>query len=174
MLRSFGKSVPRAHKSAFVHDSAEVIGKVELAAKSSVWPLCSLRGDIDRIVVGEGTNIQDLTVIHTREGFPTVLGKAVTVGHNVILHGCRIGDGTLVGMGAIVMEAVVGKDCLIAAGALLLAGFRAPDRSVIMGSPAKVVRRITPKELAHVRRGQKQYVKKAVLHRTQSRPLFSA
>src|SRR5258707_467045 len=126
MIRSFEGDRPRLHPTAFVHDSAEVIGRVVLAEGTSVWPGCVLRGDIDRIVVGAGTNIQDLTVIHTRDGFPTLVGKGVTVGHRATLHGARIGDLCLIGMGAIVMEATVGPRCLIGAGALITAGMKVP------------------------------------------------
>ncbi|MEK9144497.1 MAG: gamma carbonic anhydrase family protein, partial [Elusimicrobiota bacterium] len=121
MIRTYGRHSPRIHPSAFVHDSAEVIGKVLLERRSSVWPLCSLRGDVERIVIGERSNVQDLSVIHTRDGCPTLLGKRVTVGHRVVLHGARVGDGCLIGMGAVVMEAILGEYSLVAAGALVLA-----------------------------------------------------
>src|ERR1700758_3593244 len=101
MLRSFEGSKPKLHPTAFVHDSAELIGRVSLAEGSSVWPGCVLRGDIDTIPIGAGSNVQDLTVIHTRDGHPTVVGKGVTVGHRAILHGARVGNRCLIGMGAI-------------------------------------------------------------------------
>ena len=104
MIRSFSGKAPRIHPKAFVHDSAEVIGKVTLAEDASVFPGCVMRGDIDEIRIGARTNIQDLTVIHPRHGSPTIVGKGVTVGHRAVLHGCRLGDRVLVGMGAAAEE----------------------------------------------------------------------
>ncbi|MFH1723151.1 MAG: gamma carbonic anhydrase family protein [Elusimicrobiota bacterium] len=169
MIRSYCKHVPRVHPGAFVHDSAEVIGKVELKDRASVYPLCVLRGDVERIVVGERTNIQDLAVVHTRRGCPTIIGKDVTLGHGVIVHGARIGDGALVGMGAILMEAVVGARSLVAAGALVPSGARIPPRSVVVGAPAKVVRRLTERELRRMGSGVRSYLRKTELHRRSSR-----
>ena len=172
MLRSFQGDRPKPHPTAFVHDSAELIGRVTLAEGSSVWPGCVLRGDIDRIVIGAGSNVQDLTVIHTREGHPTVVGKGVTVGHRVILHGCRIGDRTLVGMGAIIMEATVGPRCLIGAGALITAGQRIPAESLVLGAPAKVVRKLKPAELRMLAESERSYRALARAHAKTERALF--
>ncbi|MBI3564174.1 MAG: gamma carbonic anhydrase family protein [Elusimicrobia bacterium] len=172
MLRSFHGVRPKLHPTAFVHDSAELIGKVALAEGASVWPGCVLRGDIDRIAVGAGSNVQDLTVIHTREGHPTLVGKGVTVGHRVILHGCRIGDRTLVGMGAIVMEATVGPRCLIGAGALITAGMRIPAESLVLGSPAKVVRKLKPAELRMLAESERSYRALARAHAKTERAVF--
>ena len=172
MIRSFGKAKPRVEPSAFVHDSAELIGAVSVAKDASIWPGSVLRGDVDRIVVGERSNIQDLTVIHCRHGRPTIVGRGVTVGHRVILHGARIGDLCLIGMGAIVMEAEIGRETLVAAGALVLAGMRVPPRSLVMGSPAKVVRTLKPAEIAGLRRSAAEYVKLARSHRGGSKAVF--
>lgn len=172
MIRTFGRYSPAVHKTAFVHDSAEVIGKVRLAAGTSVWPLCVLRGDEEPIVVGRDSNIQDLSVIHTRTGHPTVLGRAVTVGHRVVLHGCRIADGALIGMGAVVMEARIGRECLVGAGALVPPGAAFGARRLIVGLPARSPRALTPKELKDVRLGMKEYLRLSHLHRTASVPVF--
>lgn len=172
MIRTFGRHIPAVHKTAFVHDSAEVIGKVTLAAGSSVWPLCVLRGDEEAIVVGKDSNIQDLTVIHTRTGFPTVLGRRVTVGHRVVLHGCTVADGALIGMGAVVMEARIGKESLVGAGALVPAGAKFGPRRLIVGLPARSPRALTPKELKEVRLGMKEYLHLSHVHRTASVPVF--
>jgi len=172
MLRSFQGARPRLHPTAFVHDSAELIGQVTLGEGASVWPGCVLRGDIDRIVIGAGSNVQDLTVVHTREGHPTLVGKGVTVGHRAILHGCRIGDRTLVGMGAIVMEATVGARCLIGAGALITAGMRIPAESLVLGAPAKVVRRLRPDELRMLAASERSYRALARAHAKTERALF--
>ncbi len=172
MIRTFKKIQPRIHPTAFVHDSAEIIGHVRLAEGSSIWPGCVLRGDIREIKVGAGTNIQDLTVIHTRAAFPTVLGKGITVGHGVILHGCRIGDRTLVGMGAIIMEATIGARCLIGAGALITAGMKIPAESLVLGSPAKVVRKLRPDELRMLAKSERSYRALARAHIRESRIVF--
>src|SRR5258708_1984343 len=142
MIRSFDGARPKLHPTAFVHDSAELIGRVALGEGASVWPGCVLRGDIDTISIGAGSNVQDLTVIHTRDGRPTIVCKGVTVGHRAILHGCRIGDRTLIGMGAIIMEASVGPRCVIGARALITAGMKIPAESLVLGAPAKVKRRL--------------------------------
>jgi len=173
MIRGFAGAVPRLHPSAFIHDAAEIVGKVRVGAGASVWPLCVLRGDVDGVVIGARSNIQDLTVIHCREGSPAVVGEGVTVGHRVILHGSRVGDGCLIGMGAIVMEAVIGRECMVAAGALVLAGMRIPPRSLVMGSPAKVVRRLRPEELRALARSAASYVKLAARHRLSSKEVSS-
>ena len=118
---------------------AAVIGDVIMHEKSSVWFGCVLRGDADRIEIGAGSNIQDGTVIHADPGFPTTVGKNVTVGHNAMLHGCTIGDGTLVGINAVVLNgAFIGKGCLIGANALVTEGMEIPDGSLVLGSPAKI------------------------------------
>lgn len=172
MIRSFDGARPKLHPTAFVHDSAELIGKVALAEGASVWPGCVLRGDIDSISIGAGSNIQDLTIIHTREGHPTVVGKGVTVGHRVTLHGCRVGDRTLVGMGAIVMEATIGPRCLIGAGALITAGMKIPAESLVLGAPAKVVRKLRPVELKMLADSERSYRALARKHAKTERVVF--
>jgi carbonic anhydrase/acetyltransferase-like protein (isoleucine patch superfamily) len=123
----------------FIAPSAAVIGDVTLHEDSSVWFSCVLRGDADRIEIGAGSNIQDGTVIHADPGFPTVVGRSVTVGHNAMLHGCTIGDGSLVGINAVVLNgARVGKGCLIGANALVTEGMEIPDGSLVLGSPARI------------------------------------
>jgi carbonic anhydrase/acetyltransferase-like protein (isoleucine patch superfamily) len=127
----------------FIAPNAAVIGNVTLHENSSVWFSCVLRGDAERIEVGAGSNIQDGTVMHADPGFPMVVGKSVTVGHNAMLHGCTIGDGTLVGINAVVLNgARVGKGCLIGANALVTEGMEIPDGSMVLGSPAKIVKHL--------------------------------
>ena len=133
------KQVTLMGEGHFIAPSAAVIGDVIMHEKSSVWFGCVLRGDADRIEIGAGSNIQDGTVIHADPGFPTRVGKNVTVGHNAMLHGCTIGDGTLVGINAVVLNgAVIGKGCLIGANALVTEGMEIPDGSLVLGSPAKI------------------------------------
>lgn len=137
----------------FVAPNAAVIGNVTLHANSSVWFGCVLRGDAERIEVGSGSNIQDGTVLHADAGFPMVVGANVTVGHNAMLHGCTIGDGSLVGIGAVVLNgAKVGRGCLIGANALVTEGMEIPDGSMVLGMPAKIKGTLTPEQqqaLAH-------------------------
>ena len=172
MIRTFEGRSPRIDKTAFVHGSAEVIGDVRVGTKASIWPHAVLRGDVDAIRVGARSNIQDGAVIHCYEGRPAVIGRGVTVGHAAIVHGARVGDFCLVGMGAVVMEANLGRECLVAAGAVVLKGFRAPPRSLIMGFPAKAIRRLTPQEVRDLHRSEADYVALAQRHRRTSRVRF--
>ena len=174
MKRSLAGAAPKTHTTTFVHDSAEIIGRVTLGAGTSVWPGCVLRGDIDRIVVGAGSNIQDLSVIHTRDGHPALIGRDVTVGHRVLLHGCRIGDATMIGMGAIVMEASIGARTIIGAGALVPAGAKIPSGVLAFGSPAKVVRKLRPAELRMLAASAREYRALARKHARTSRVLFGS
>lgn len=131
----------------FVAPNAAVVGQVTLHSGASVWFSCVLRGDVETITIGEGSNIQDGSVIHADPGFPVIVGRNVTVGHNAMLHGCRIGDGSLIGIGAVVLNgAMVGKGCLIAANALVTEGMDVPDGSVVMGSPGKVRKSLSDEE----------------------------
>ena len=172
MIRTFAGHAPRLHPKSYVHDSAEIIGKVTLASESSVFPGCILRGDIDEIRVGARSNIQDLTVIHTREGSPTIIGKGVTVGHRAVLHGCRLGDNVLVGMGAIIMEASIGARTLIGAGALIPDGVKIPAGVLVLGSPGKVIRKLRPDELRMLVDSERSYVALARRHKSSSRVVF--
>lgn len=140
-------------------DSAEVIGRVTLGRNASIWPMAVLRGDVEPIVIGDESNIQDGCVVHTRENHPTLVGKGVVVGHSAILHGCRIGNHCLIGMGAVVQEVAIADNCLIAAGAVLVPGFAAPKGSLVMGIPGRVIRKLRKNELAQLRQGAKDYLK---------------
>ncbi|NIC40598.1 gamma carbonic anhydrase family protein [Aquabacterium sp. A08] len=153
---------PEVHASAFVADSAQVMGRVTLAEDSSVWFGAVLRGDTETIAVGRRTNIQDASVLHADVGFPLTLGDDVTVGHQVMLHGCTVGDGSLIGIGAVVLNgAKIGKHCLVGARALVTEGKEFPDGSMILGSPAKVVRQLTPEQIEGLRRSAQHYVDNA-------------
>jgi carbonic anhydrase/acetyltransferase-like protein (isoleucine patch superfamily) len=153
---------PQIDPSAWVADSAQVIGKVELAADASVWFGCVVRGDVEQIRIGAGTNVQDLSVLHADAGVPLTLGERVTVGHRVILHGCTVGDDTLIGMGATVLNhARIGKHCLIGATALVTEGRTFPDGSLIVGAPARVVRPLTAQEIEGLARSARHYIESA-------------
>ena len=150
---------PQITDSAWVADNAQVIGDVHLAADSSVWFSSVVRGDTATIQIGEGTNIQDGSVLHADVGIPLTIGKHVTVGHMVQLHGCTIGDESLIGIGAIVLNgAKIGNNCLVGAGSLVTEGKEFPDGSMILGSPAKVVRQLTPEQIEGLRRSAQHYV----------------
>jgi carbonic anhydrase/acetyltransferase-like protein (isoleucine patch superfamily) len=150
---------PRIADSAWVADNAQVVGDVHMAADSSVWFSSVVRGDTATIRVGEGTNIQDGSVLHADVGIPLTIGKHVTVGHMVQLHGCTVGDESLIGIGAIVLNgAKIGKNCLVGAGSLVTEGKEFPDGSMILGSPAKVVRQLTHEQIEGLRRSAQHYV----------------
>ena len=146
----------------YIAPNAAVIGDVTLHENSSVWFSCTLRGDADRIEIGAGSNIQDGTVIHADPGFPTILGKNVTVGHNAMLHGCSIDDGTLVGINAVVLNgAKIGKSCLIGANALVTEGMEIPDGSLVLGSPAKIRSQLSQEQQAGLALNADHYVANA-------------
>ncbi len=143
----------------WIAPSACVLGRVTLKKNASVWFGAVLRGDNEPLIIGEDSNIQDNSVLHTDLGQPVVVGDNVTVGHMVMLHGCTIGDGSLIGIGAIILGgARIGSSCLIAAGALVTEGKEIPDNSVVMGSPGKVVRTVSPADAAAMALGTKHYV----------------
>ncbi len=143
----------------FIAPNAAVIGDVTLHENASVWFSCTLRGDADSIEIGAGSNIQDGTVIHADPGFPTVVGEQVTVGHNAMLHGCTVGDGSLVGINAVVLNgAVIGKGCLIGANALVTEGMQIPDGSLVLGSPAKIRSQLSPEQQLTLMHNADHYV----------------
>ena len=153
---------PQLHETAWVADSAQVMGNVALAADTSIWFGVVLRGDTEVIRVGKGSNIQDNSVLHADVGFPLNIGENVTVGHQVMLHGCTVGDGSLIGIQAVVLNgAKIGRHCLVGAGALVTEGKEFPDGSMILGSPAKVVRQLTPEQIAGLERSAAHYVENA-------------
>ncbi|MDP1783741.1 MAG: gamma carbonic anhydrase family protein, partial [Hydrogenophaga sp.] len=152
--------------SAWVADNAQVIGDVVLGEDSSVWFGATLRGDTETITVGRGSNIQDGSVLHADVGFPMTLGENVTVGHQVMLHGCTIGEGSLIGIGAVVLNgAKIGKHCLVGAGALVTEGKEFPDGSMILGSPARVAKTLTPEQIEGLRMSAKHYTDNAARYR---------
>ena len=158
--------IPQIDPSAWVADNAQVMGGVKMEAHSSVWFAATVRGDTELITIGEGSNIQDLTVMHADHGLPLTIGKHVTVGHKVMLHGCTIGDESLIGIGAIVLNgARIGKNCLVGAGSLVTEGKEFPDGSMIMGTPAKVVRQLTPEQIEGLRLSAQHYIDNARMFR---------
>ena len=165
-LDKFLGATPSVAPDAYVHERATVIGAVTLGPKVSVWPGAVLRGDINSITVGEGSNIQDGCVVHLSDDCPTVVGKYCVVGHLAMLHGCTIGDECLIGMSATVLDgAVIGDHCIVGAGALVTKGTVVPPGSMVVGAPAKVLRVLTVAEKAGVRRYAEKYVGAAAGHR---------
>ena len=163
-----GEHAPRVAPGAWVADSASLIGRVELAEGASVWYGCVLRGDNDWLRVGRNSNVQDGSVLHTDSGIELVIGDHVTIGHLVMLHGCHIGEGSLIGIQSVVLNrARIGRHCLVGAGSLVTEGKEFPDGSMIMGTPAKVVRPLTPEEIARLAGSAAHYVQQAERHRTQ-------
>ncbi len=161
------QAAPRVAPSAWIADSAQVIGNVELGEEVSVWFATVLRGDTERISVGRGSNIQDGSVLHADGGQPLVIGEHVTVGHKVTLHGCTVGDGALIGIGAIVLNgAKIGRGCLVGAGALVTEGKEFPDGSMILGSPAKAVRMLTPEQQQGLIHSAQHYIANAARFRS--------
>lgn len=163
---------PQVAESAWVADSAQVIGAVTLGPDASVWFGTVVRGDTEHITIGAGSNIQDASVLHADHGMPLVVGERVTVGHQVMLHGCTIGDESLIGIGAVILNgAKIGKHCLVGAGALVTEGKEFPDGSMILGSPAKVVRQLTPEQVEGLRRSAQHYIDNAQRFRNTLRKL---
>lgn len=166
-IYQIGELSPQVDDTAFVADSANVIGKVHLAAHSSVWFDVTIRGDNELISIGENSNVQESAVLHTDMGFPMSIGKNVTIGHQAMLHGCTVEDGALIGIQAVVLNgAVIGKNCLVGAGALVTEGKHFPDNSLIIGSPAKVARSLTELEISHMHQNTANYVQRAQLFKT--------
>lgn len=154
-----GKLSPKIDPDSWIAPNATVIGEVEIAQGASIWWNCTLRGDTDLLSVGENSNIQDNSVLHTDPGIPLVVGKNVTVGHRVILHGCTVGDNSLIGMGSTLLNgAAIGKNCLIGANTLIPEGKVIPDRSLVVGLPGRIVRELTDEEVANLQTSADRYV----------------
>ena len=159
MIYDFEKNVPEVHPEAWVASNAAIIGKVKLEKNSSIWFNAVLRGDIELITIGENSNIQDGSVLHTDPGYPLTVGKGVTVGHMVMLHGCQISDDTLIGIGSIILNnAKIGKNCIIGANTLITENKVIPDNSLVVGSPGRVLRKVTDEEIKAVLENGKHYV----------------
>ena len=166
MLYALGDKVPQVDGDAWVAPGCHVVGDVTMAAGASVWFGAALRGDNEVIAVGAGSNIQENCVLHTDMGFPLTIGAGCTIGHKAMLHGCTIGENSLIGMGATVLNgAVIGKNCLIGAGALITEGKVIPDGSLVMGVPGKVVRELDGAAIAGLQASAIHYSKNAARFR---------
>ncbi len=171
-IYALGDKRPQCAPDAWVADNATVIGSVVLESEASIWFGAVIRGDNELITIGKRSNVQDNAVRHTDAGIPLTLGREVTVGHQAMLHGCSVGDGSLIGIGAIVMNrAVIGRNCIVAAGALVPEGKTYPERSLILGSPAKVARPLTDEEVAALSGSAAGYVARSRTFSEQLVPL---
>ncbi len=169
MILRYKKDFPKIANSAWIAPSADIIGDVEIGEDSSVWFGCVVRGDVHYIKIGKRTSIQDLTMIHVThfekekiigDGYPTIIGDDVTIAHKVMLHGCIIGNACLIGMSATILDgAEIGEESIVGAGALVTGGKKFPPRSLILGSPAKVIRELNDKEVEKIYQNAKNYVK---------------
>ena len=169
MIVSLPGRTPRVAADAWVEETARVIGDVEIGRESSIWFHTVVRADVEKIRIGERTNVQDLCVLHvTRDRWPTILGNDVTVGHRAVVHGCTVGSFTLIGIGAVVLDgAEIGPEVLVGANALVVPGMKIPPRKLVLGSPAKIVRDLRPEEIEHLHRSAANYVEYARTYREQ-------
>jgi len=161
MIRSFRGTKPRIAASAYIDPGANVIGDVEIGERASIWPCVVLRGDIEPIRVGAETNIQDGAIVHTDKGFPAIIGDRVSVGHAAVLHGCTVGEDSLIGIGACVLTgAKIGRGAVVAAGSLVPEGMEVEPDMLVMGTPAKPRRPVTPEEKVRFQKGVGGYVER--------------
>lgn len=172
MIYQLENRVPQLHDSAWVADNAVVIGTVVMEAGSSVWFKCVVRGDNDVITIGENSNVQDGAVLHTDTGFKLSIGRDCTIGHQAMLHGCEIGEGSLIGIGSVVLNgAKIGQNSIVGAGSVVPEGKVYPDNVLILGSPAVVKRELKPAEYERIRYGAKHYVQNAARYRNSLKAL---
>lgn len=170
MIYSLGERHVEFRGDHYVAPSASVIGSVVLGHNASVWFNCVLRGDNDIITIGDNTNVQDASVLHIDEGVPLNLGNNVSIGHKVMLHGCTVGDNSLIGINAVILNnARIGKNCLVGASSLVTEGKEIPDGSLVLGSPGRVARTLTEIEIKNISRIAEHYVQKSALYRTSLR-----
>ncbi len=159
MIYDFENKSLKSEGKNWIASNAIIIGDIVIKNDASIWFNVVLRGDIEKIEVGEGSNIQDGSVLHTDPGYPLTIGKGVTVGHMVMLHGCTIGNDTLIGIGSTILNnAKIGKNCIIGANTLITENKNIPDNSLVIGSPGKVVRQVTDKEIIHIKQNAKEYI----------------
>ena len=159
MIYNFKNNAPELHKDSWIASNAVLIGKVILKKDANIWFNVVLRGDIETITIGEGSNVQDGSVFHTDPGCPLTLGSGVTVGHLVMLHGCEVGNDSLIGIGSTILNKTkIGKNCIIGANTLITENKIIPDRSLVLGSPGKVIRQVTDKEIEEIKENALNYV----------------
>jgi len=168
MIYKLGDKTPEIHASCFIAPSADLIGSVVMHENASVWFNCVLRADNEPITIGENSNIQDGSILHVDDNYPIIIEANVTVGHKVMLHGCTIGEGTLIGMNAVILNgAQIGKNCLIGANALVTENMVIADGSMVLGSPAKVVKELDQKTQAMLKMGAAHYTENSALYKAE-------
>jgi|TARA_B110000208_G_C11698175_1_gene404837 carbonic anhydrase/acetyltransferase-like protein (isoleucine patch superfamily) len=168
MIYKLGHRSPDIHPSCFVAPSADLIGSVIMHSKASVWFNCVLRADNEPITIGENSNVQDGSILHVDKNFPINIDANVTIGHKVMLHGCSIGEGSLIGMNAVIMNgAKIGKNCLIGASALVTEGMQIADGSMVIGSPAKIIKALDQKTQVLLKKGAAHYTRNSILYLTE-------
>lgn len=166
-IYQLGDDVPDIDDSAYISETATIIGKAVIKREASIWPNVTIRGDNETITIGVGSNVQEGCVLHTDPGFPLVVGDRVTIGHQAMLHGCTIGEGALIGIQAIILNnAKIGKNCLVGAGALVTENKEFPDNSLIIGSPAKAVRTLSEEDIARMHANTANYVERGQRFKT--------
>ena len=166
MIKEYDNITPQIHESCFIAESAEIIGRVELDENTSVWYNCVLRGDENKITVGKHSNIQDGSVVHISKDYETIIGNNVTIGHKAIIHACTIGDNVLIGMGAIILDgAEIEDNVLVGAGSIVTPGKKIPSGTLVLGSPARVVRNLNDEEIEQLKQSAKDYVEFAEKHK---------
>lgn len=160
MIKPYKGIWPKIHETAFIEDSTQIIGDVEIGEYSSIWFNAVVRGDVHYIRIGSRTNVQDNSTLHvTKDTFPLIIGNEITIGHNVILHGCTVKDRCLIGMGAIILDnSEIGEDSIVGAGALVTEGMKVPPGSLVLGIPGKVVRQLKPEEMAKIKKSAQNYI----------------
>ena len=167
-IYQLGDITPDIDASAYITDTAKIIGKVKIEAKASIWFDATIRGDNELITISENSNVQEGCILHTDPGYPLVVGKNVTIGHQAMLHGCTIGEGSLIGIQAVILNgAKIGKNCLVGAGALVTEGKEFPDNSLIIGSPAKAVRELNEQDIRGMHRNTDNYGMRGQLYKTE-------
>jgi carbonic anhydrase/acetyltransferase-like protein (isoleucine patch superfamily) len=166
-IYQLGEHAPEIDPSAYIAESANIIGKARIEAHASIWFDVTIRGDNELITVSENSNVQEGCILHTDPGYPLTIGKNVTVGHQAMLHGCTIGEGSLIGIQAVILNgAKIGKNCLVGAGALVTEGKEFPDNSLIIGTPARAIRTLTEEDIARTKSNTANYVKRGQFYKT--------
>lgn len=169
MIHHYKNIEPKIHPSAFIAKDAVIIGDVEIGEDSSVWFKTVIRGDVDETRIGKRVNIQDLSLIHQSPGLPVIIEDDVSIGHQVTIHGCKIRKNALIGMGAIILDDVeVGENAFIGAGSLVTPGTKIPDNTLALGSPAKVIRKLTEKDFKELERINQAYIDRGQYYRTET------
>lgn len=159
MIRDFKDFKPQIGRNSWISETATIIGNVKIGDNVGIWFGVVLRGDVAPIEIGNNTNIQDNSVVHSEVNYPTKIGNGVTIGHNSIIHGCEIGDDTLIGMGAIILNgAKIGKNCIIGAGSVITEGKIIEDNSLVLGVPGKVIRKVTEEEIKRIKENARAYI----------------